>query len=110
MTLTLNSAKQPFNKTLRLSWLPKNSSSEHIIETFMISLYEPKLSYHDLDLKDSNPFFAHDTLAYNDVSPYWVWLQKVQQFILSKLTLIEIFNLGCDIDLEHSNPVFSLDT
>ena len=47
----------------------------------MISLYESKLSYCDLDPEDSNPFFAHDTLAYNDVSPYWVWLQKVQQFI-----------------------------
>ena len=46
----------------------------------MISLYEPKLSYCDLDLEDSNPFFAHDSLAYNDVSPYWVWLQKVQRF------------------------------
>ena len=28
----------------------------------------------------------------------------------SKLTLIETFNLGCDIDLEHSNPIFTLDT
>ena len=56
----------------------KFSSSEHIIEIVMISLNEPKLSYCDLDLEDSNPFFAHDTLAYNDVSPYWIWLQKVQ--------------------------------
>ena len=76
----------------------------------MISLYEPKLSYCDLDLEDSNPFFAHDTLAYNDVSPYWVWLQKVQRFISSKLTLIETFNLDCDIYLEHCNPIFSLYT
>ena len=30
-----------------------------------IWLYEPKLSYYDLDLKDSNPCFAHDTLAYS---------------------------------------------
>ena len=30
--------------------------------------------------------------------------------ISSKLTLTETFNLGCDIDLEHSNPIFSLDT
>ena len=30
--------------------------------------------------------------------------------ILSKLTLTETFNLGCDIDLEHSNLTFSLDT
>ena len=31
----------------------------------MISLYEPKLSYCDLDLEDRNPFFTHDTLAFN---------------------------------------------
>ena len=30
--------------------------------------------------------------------------------ISSKLTLTETFNLGCDIDLELSNPTFSLDT
>ena len=29
--------------------------------------------------------------------------------ISSRLTLIETFNLGCDTDLEHSNPIFSLD-
>ena len=29
---------------------------------------------------------------------------------ISKLTLTETFNLGCDTDLEHSNPTFSLDT
>ena len=29
--------------------------------------------------------------------------------ISSKLTLTETFNLGCDIDLEHSNPTFSVD-
>ena len=27
-----------------------------------------------------------------------------------KLTLTETFNLGCGIDVEHSNPAFSLDT
>ena len=57
-----------------------------------------------LSLKIATHFFAHDTLAYNDV--YWVWLQKVQQFMSSKLSFIEMFNLGCDIDLEHSNPIF----
>ena len=30
--------------------------------------------------------------------------------ISSKRTLTETFNLGCDIDLVHSNPTFSLDT
>ena len=54
--------------------------------------------------------FLRMTLAYNDVSPYWVWLQKVQRFISSKLTLIETFNLDCDIYLEHCNPIFSLYT
>ena len=42
---------------------------------------EPKFSYCDLDLEDRNPFFAHDALAYNDVSPYWGWLQMVQRCI-----------------------------
>ena len=35
---------------------------------------------------------------------------SVMHKISSKLTLTETFNLGCDIDLEHSNPKFSLDT
>ena len=30
--------------------------------------------------------------------------------ISSKLTLTETFNLGCDIDLEHSSPTFLLET
>ena len=30
--------------------------------------------------------------------------------ISSKLALTRTFNLGCDIDLKHSNPTFSLDT
>ena len=73
-------------------------------------MYEPKFSYCDLDLEDRNPFFSYDAMVYNDVSPYWVWLQMVQRCISSKLTLTETFNLGCNIDLEHSNPTFSLDT
>ena len=66
-------------------------------------MHEPKFSYCDFDLEDRNPFFAYVALAYNDVSPYWVWLQMVQRCISSKLTLTKI-------DLEHSNPTFSLDT
>ena len=31
------------------------------------------------------------------------------QKISSKLTLTEMFHLGCDMDLEHSNPKFSMD-
>ena len=91
MKLTLNTAKQPFHKTFQLVNMhcqtklvvkkkkrKKNRKKEHIIEIAMISLCEPKFSYCDLDLEDRNPFFAYDALAYNDVSPYWVWLQKVQ--------------------------------
>ena len=29
---------------------------------------------------------------------------------ISSKSLTETFNFGCDIDLEHSNPIFSLDT
>ena len=89
----------------------KISSSEH--RNSLISFYAPKFSYCDLDLQDRNPFFAYDTLAYNDVLQYWVWLQisvSAMHNIASKLTLTETrFNLGCDIDLEHGNPTFSLD-
>ena len=74
-------------------------------------MYEPKFSYCDLDLDDRNPFFAYDVLAYNDVSPYWVLVTNgsVIHKISSKLTLTETSNLDCDIDLEHNNPIFSLD-
>ena len=34
---------------------------------------------------------------------------SVMHKISSKLILTETFNLGCDIDLEHRNPTFSLD-
>ena len=81
------------------------SSSEHIIETVMISSYEPKLSYCDLDLEDSNPFFAHGTLILGLVTN-----GSAMHKISSKLTLTETFNLGCGIDREHINPTFSLDT
>ena len=30
------------------------------------------------------------------------------QKISSKLTLTDMFNHGCDINLEHSNPIFEL--
>ena len=67
----------------------------------------------DLDLEYSKATFSQDTPAYEHAlsnSPYCIWLQMVQRCISSKLTLSEIFNIGCDIDLEHSKPTFSLDT
>ena len=35
---------------------------------------------------------------------------SVMHKISSKLTVTEMFILGCDTDLECSNPIFSLDT
>ena len=83
VTLTLNTAKQPFHKTLQLMnthcqtklFAPKNQQFRTYNRNSRIWLYEPKFSYCDLDLEDRNPFFAYVALAYNDVSPYWVWLQ-----------------------------------
>ena len=43
--------------------LVAKKSAVQNIEIVMISLYEPKPSYSDLDLEESNSFFAHDTLA-----------------------------------------------
>ena len=87
VTLTLNTAKRPFHKTLQLSCQTKLvARTNQQFRTYYnrnshTSLYEPKFSYCDLDLEDRNTFFAYDTLAYNDVSPYWVWLQMVQRCI-----------------------------
>ena len=82
----LDLEEQPFHKTLQLMNMHCQTKlvakkSEHAIEIVMISLYEPKLSYCDLDCEDSNPFCAHESPAYNGASRYWVWLQKVQRFI-----------------------------
>ena len=52
-----------------------------------------KFSYGDLDLKDRNPFFAYDTLAYKDVSPHWVWLQTALFLQISIHVLSFLFGL-----------------
>ena len=64
-----------------------------------------------LSLKIATHFFAHDTLAYNDVLCILGLVTKGSAIhkMSSKLPLIEMFNLGCDTDLEHSNPIFSQD-
>ena len=54
----------------------KISSSGDMIETVRLDYMSP---HYDPELEDSKPIFLHDTLAYNDVSPYHVQLQKVQQ-------------------------------
>ena len=79
ITVTLNTAKQPFHKTLQLmnmhcqtkSVAQKISSSEHIIEIVIFHCMTWNSITVTLTLK-INPCFAYDILAYNDVSPYWV--------------------------------------
>ena len=73
MTLTLNTAKQPFHKTL--------SSSEDIIEIVIFDCMNRNSVTVTLVLKTETHFFTYDALAYNDVSPYWDWLQMVQRCI-----------------------------
>ena len=86
--LTVNTTKQPFHKTLQLmnmhcqtKLVAKKSTVHNIIEIVMISLNEPKLSYCDLDLEDSNPF-SHMILwlimMYHQTG---FGKQKVQRFI-----------------------------
>ena len=76
VTLTLNTARQPFHKTLQHCQTklvaPKNQQFRTYNRNSRIWLYELKFSYCDVDLEDRNPFFAYDALTYNDVSPYWV--------------------------------------
>ena len=85
VTLTLNIANQPFHKTLQLMNMHyqtklvtlNNQQFWTYNRNSHIWLYEPKFNYYELDIGDRNPFFTYDALAYNDVSPYWVWLQMV---------------------------------
>ena len=80
VTLTLNTAKQPFYKTLQLMNMygqtklatKKISSSEHIIEIVMIPLDESKLSYY-LDL---NSFIPVSYLALLPLIPMFLYAQQ----------------------------------
>ena len=56
----------------------KISSSEHIIEIVIFDCMNRNSVTVTLTLKTETHFFAYDALAYNDISPYWVWLQMVQ--------------------------------
>ena len=83
MTLTLNTI-QPLYKTLQfMMYHPIKveciniESSVDLVETVISDYMSPHCEC-DLDL-DSKPIFLHDTLAYDNASPYQVWLQKVQQ-------------------------------
>ena len=89
----------------------RSHSSKIIIETAIFQFCEPHC---DLDLSDSKSkaICSCATLGHNAALQYHVLLHKVQQFlkILYGQILTEILNLQCDHDLEHSNPLFSLDT
>jgi len=58
----------------------------------------------------------HDFMKSSDgshvcVTPYQVWLQKVQWFkrYNPDKQFIEILNVCSDLDLEHSNPTWAYD-
>ena len=76
--LTLKLANQSLQMTLHFMMM---HCYAHVFVRSLDKYTLQKLMLADLftlDLEHSNPVFAHDTLAYNDVSPYWVWLQMVQ--------------------------------
>ena len=77
------------------------------------------LTWHSNPILQSNIFMCHFSLWWYfcttlqcvmNVSPHQVWLQKIQCFISSWLTLMQILNVCCDLDLRNSHIVFSLDT
>ena len=71
----------------------------------MISLYKHKPSYCALDLEC---LYQVLIMMYHRTGfGYKIKLLSIQK-IASKLTLTDMFNHGCDINLEHSNPIFSL--
>ena len=66
--------------TVKLGWSPqKISSSVHIIEIVIFDCMN--------EIQSLRPWpwslkkIAYDALAYNNVSPYWVWLQMVQRCV-----------------------------
>ena len=54
----------------------------------------------------------HMTLAHDAASPYQLLVTKcsVIQKISPRQTFTDILNRRCDLDLEHSNPIFPQDT
>ena len=52
------------------------SDSADTVETVISDQMSPHC---DPELEDSTPILLHDTFTHDVVSPYQVWLQKVQQ-------------------------------
>ena len=69
-------------------------------------------SCYDLILKRYKPIFLHYSPTHDDASPYQVWLPNVPmlQKISSGKNIHHNLNLHCDLDLEHSFPIFSHNT
>ena len=73
-------------------------------------IYGPKLSNCDLDLVGTTHYLCMTLhLMVTDHHTSFRYKGSMIQKIL-RLLSIEMFNLYCDIDLEHSNPVYSLDS
>ena len=80
-----------------------------MIITIIIIIHPPW----DFDREDNNPVFLHDTLTHDDAPPPtlatkgWAVLQIRN---LDKEQLAFWTAAVCDLELEHSNPVFPLGT
>ena len=97
VTLTLNTAVQPFHKTLCL--VMKYRQAKFGSSGLAAQNRQQKQSYFDymgphcdLNLEDSKPIFGMSASLY--------------QFWTFAVTLI---NLRCDLEVEHRNPIFALD-
>ena len=86
----------------------KKSNANHILEVVMISSYEHKPSYCNLDLECMNLFLLHMTLCLIMMYHHTGFGYKIKGSAIQKVSSKLTFNHGCDIDLEHSNPIFSL--
>ena len=55
----------------------------------------------------NNPYAWHNTLPHDDVSPYQVWWQRVQQQLRK---YVDKYQINMNLHLEHSNLMFLQDT
>ena len=118
MTLTLSTTIQSSPETLQLIKMYHSikfgrrriNSSVCTVETVIFDCITP---HSDLDFEDSKLIFPHDTLAHDAASitvPSLVKTGSAVEKVHTIRTNTETLNLCWDLDLEHSNPNFSLHT
>ena len=83
----------------------KRNSPDLIIWAQTQQLWPWPCRYNSLSMHDTPPYGHMVTDHYTNFHCKGSVIQKI-----SRLLSIEMFNLYCDIDLKHSNPVYLLDT